>query len=104
VRGRRPARGTNDTPFLAACSVTLRSAARGSESRSGPARADHTLAPAARGPESRALCSLAPQYLHELLELGPDLPDDLLALGRVRARFLATEFVARAADRKALVI
>src|SRR5581483_3343423 len=48
--------------------------------------------------------TLTPQNLHELLELDPHLADDLLALGGVRASFLATELVAGTADREALVV
>src|SRR5271170_5480141 len=59
------------------------------------------------GPERSARAAnhtLPPQNLHELLELGPHLADDLLALGGVGASFLASELVASAADREALVV
>src|SRR5581483_9763712 len=51
-----------------------------------------------------AAAQSAAQHFHELLELGPDLADDLLGLCRVRTGFLAAEFVARATDREALVV
>jgi hypothetical protein len=73
------ARGANDTLFFLACSPSL--------------------LPRADRPERSP-----PQYLHELLELRPHLLDDLLALRRVRSRFLAAELVARAAYREALVV
>src|SRR5690348_7284450 len=47
---------------------------------------------------------LPPQDLHQLLELQPHLLDDLLALRHVRARFLAGQLVAGAADREALIV
>src|SRR5262252_10757894 len=61
-------------------------------------RANHTLFG-----DSGAAAS-APQDAHELLELDPQLFDDLLALRDIRARLLAGEFVARTTDGKALII
>src|SRR5438876_5995395 len=46
----------------------------------------------------------APQHLHQLLELDPHLPDNLLALRNVGARLFAGQLVARPAYGEALVV
>src|SRR5215467_3492852 len=46
----------------------------------------------------------APQDPHQLLELDPQLLDDLLTLRDVRASLLARKLVARATDREALIV
>src|ERR1700752_801236 len=46
----------------------------------------------------------AAQHLHQLLELDPHLPDDLLALCDVGARLFSGQLVARPADGEALVV
>src|SRR6185295_13073843 len=46
----------------------------------------------------------AAQELQDVLELGADLTDDLLALARVRARFVAREALTSAADREAFFV
>src|SRR5690606_18039877 len=44
------------------------------------------------------------QQLEDVLELGADLTDDLLALRMIRARFFARQLLARAADREAFLV
>src|SRR5690348_17056034 len=47
---------------------------------------------------------LAAQQLEDVLELGADLPNDLLALARVGARLVAHQALAGAADREPLFV
>src|SRR5690606_23484695 len=46
----------------------------------------------------------AAQQLQDVLELGADLTDDLLALARVVARFIAHETLPRTADREPFLV
>ena len=46
----------------------------------------------------------APQHLHELLQLHPHLPHNLLRLGGIGTSLFAAEFVAGAADGETLVV
>src|SRR5580704_7894704 len=62
---------------------------------------DHTrFAPACSGGGAPS----AAQDAHHVFEFGAQLAHDLLALGNVRACFVAGELVARAADREALLV
>src|SRR5262249_39617037 len=54
------------------------------------------------GKSAKAL--LAAQQLQHVLELGANLPNDLLALARVRACLVARQALTRAADREALFV
>src|SRR6185312_9964506 len=68
------------------------------------AKPDLHVAPSCTGASRCARRLLASENLQQFLELEPDLLDDLLALGGIRARLFTGELVARATDGEALIV